>query len=279
MNHSCDPNTHWEFIDGKIAFTTTRNINAGEEINDSYGPSAHINHFFERQKRLKEYYFFTCNCSACLEEAKTVPALECLSCDGPVVYDLKSKTGSCLVCREDYPNIAKSILNVEYNNILFDRMVNNFRNGFNSDVSLSMAQKSLDAIIHLIYHNSYDLLAKIRELLEIFMNLGRYSDAVKYCKYFLPSIYSSESISSVQTLEDMLLLTDIYYKHLRDERIDDEGEWGTCFGLYFQLFQCLGDMMDSTHQQMTVTSISEIIRLKKEEFESLETVFANIYCF
>jgi hypothetical protein len=282
MNHSCDPNTYWEFIDRKITFTAIRNINPGEEINDTYGPSALGSPFFARQKRLKEHYFFTCNCSACLEDAKAVPALQCLSCDGPVVHNFKSRTGSCLVCGEDYRDIAKSILNVEYNKILFDRMVKNFRNGFNSDMSLSVAQKSLDAIIQLIYHKSYELLAQIRELLKIFLKLGRFSDALKYCKYFLPSIYSSESISGVETLEDMLLLTDIYYKHLRDERVDDKEEWNMCFGLYFQLFQCLKDMMKKSRLYLAATDedktqvIKDVIKLKKEEFQSLETVFVNL---
>jgi hypothetical protein len=281
MNHSCDPNTYWEFIDRKITFTAIRNINAGEEINDTYGPLALASPFFTRQKRLKENYFFTCNCSACLEDAKTVPALQCLSCDGPVVHNLKSKTGSCLVCGRDYRDIAKSILNVEYNKILFDRMIKNFRNGFNSDMSLSVAQKSLDAIIRLIYHKSYELLAQIRELLKIFVKLGRFSDAVKYCKYFLPSIYSSESISGVETLEDMLLLTDIYYKHLRDERVDDKEDWDTCFEIYFQLFQCLKDMMKKSRLYLATDEdrtqvIKDVIKLKKEEFQNLETVFSNL---
>jgi hypothetical protein len=84
INHSCFPNTYWQFIDGKIVYTAFRDIEEGEEINITYGPIIG-QPFHKRQKELKDHYYFTCNCIACLEDVKTVPALQCLQCDGPVV--------------------------------------------------------------------------------------------------------------------------------------------------------------------------------------------------
>ncbi len=127
---------------------------------------------------------FSC---ACPEDHKSLPVV-----DGPVVNNSNSIIRSCLVCGQDYQSITNSILYIEYIQTLFDRMVRNVRNGFDSHMSSAVAQKSLNAIIQLIYLKNCELLAQIRELLKIFVKLDRFSDAVKYCKYLLPSIHSSE---------------------------------------------------------------------------------------
>lgn len=38
INHSCDPSVEWDFRNGCIVYTATRDIAAGTEINNSYGP-------------------------------------------------------------------------------------------------------------------------------------------------------------------------------------------------------------------------------------------------
>lgn len=38
INHSCDPSVEWDFRNGCIVYTATRDIEAGTEINNSYGP-------------------------------------------------------------------------------------------------------------------------------------------------------------------------------------------------------------------------------------------------
>jgi hypothetical protein len=86
----------------------------------------------------------------------------------------------------------------------------------------------------------------------------------------------------VKALEDMLLVTDIYYRYLSDERVGDEEEWKTCFEIYSQLFRCLNDMEKKSKIYWTAAEedkkqvIKNAIKLKKGELKSLETIFAKL---
>ena len=56
-----------------------------------------------------------------------------------------------------------------------------------------MAEKALEALIEVVYHKSNHLLAKIRQLIGIFQKLGKYSNALKFYKHFMPSIEAMKS--------------------------------------------------------------------------------------
>ncbi|KPM06989.1 SET domain-containing protein [Sarcoptes scabiei] len=112
INHSCVPNTNWEFQDGWIRFITNRTITKGEEITITYGPNKEIA-YDRRQERLN-HYFFACHCAICLQDAKRNKSLKCLSCQGPVPFEGAVNqepllNGQCLVCFTKYPNFDPSI--------------------------------------------------------------------------------------------------------------------------------------------------------------------------
>lgn len=44
---------------------TIRNLKSGERISENYGPLYSQNPRDERQKKLKESYWFDCSCDAC----------------------------------------------------------------------------------------------------------------------------------------------------------------------------------------------------------------------
>ena len=80
FNHSCRPNAQyfWNEDTNKRDLRTLRNIKEGEEITVSYSPDL-VGLREERRARLKEDFFFDCNCGACdltedeiLEEADTL---------------------------------------------------------------------------------------------------------------------------------------------------------------------------------------------------------------
>jgi hypothetical protein len=281
-NHSCFPNTYWQFIDGKIVYTAFRDIEEGEEINITYGPVIG-QPFDKRQKELKDHYYFTCNCVACLEDVKTVPALQCLQCDGPVVYALNSEIGSCFQCGKDYENIGRSIVKVECNRTLFHQMINNIRNDINIDESILMAEKSLEALIRLLYSKNYEILDQIKQLLNVYFKFHRFSDALKYSKHFIPSILAMKSTSGLgQLLEDMLFWSYIYFEHLKSEKVVDKKEWNTCFGLYSRLIRSLKAFKSRVKYEKTITdenktkAVKKLIKIKKEELKSLKRVYAKI---
>ncbi|EDU42031.1 conserved hypothetical protein [Pyrenophora tritici-repentis Pt-1C-BFP] len=65
INHACKPNAHARFVPKLLSMEikAQRNINAGEEIDISYG-KIDLRHT-ERQKLYREGWNFTCTCSLC----------------------------------------------------------------------------------------------------------------------------------------------------------------------------------------------------------------------
>ncbi|KAL6073662.1 SET and MYND domain-containing protein 4 [Balamuthia mandrillaris] len=66
FNHSCVPNTFLRYHGRTIVIRASRAITAGEEISNCYGPHAiHMPDHKQRQRLLREQYFFDCDCTAC----------------------------------------------------------------------------------------------------------------------------------------------------------------------------------------------------------------------
>ncbi|KAL6047996.1 SET and MYND domain-containing protein 4 [Balamuthia mandrillaris] len=66
FNHSCVPNTFLRYHGRTIVIRASRAITAGEEISNCYGPHAiHMPDHEQRQRLLRDQYFFDCDCTAC----------------------------------------------------------------------------------------------------------------------------------------------------------------------------------------------------------------------
>src|SRR5699024_6579771 len=85
INHSCAPNTNWEWKDGVIKFTTNAPITKDTEITITYGPNEEMP-YLQRQERLN-HYFFACKCKCCFNDALRSNNLRCRHCTGPVLFN------------------------------------------------------------------------------------------------------------------------------------------------------------------------------------------------
>uniref|UniRef100_A0A0E0H4T7 SET domain-containing protein n=1 Tax=Oryza nivara TaxID=4536 RepID=A0A0E0H4T7_ORYNI len=65
FNHSCRPNIHAYFHSRALILRSTEYIKAGSPIELSYGPQVGEMDLPERQKSLRENYYFSCGCSSC----------------------------------------------------------------------------------------------------------------------------------------------------------------------------------------------------------------------
>ncbi|XP_052802210.1 SET and MYND domain-containing protein 4-like [Mya arenaria] len=102
MNHSCDPTIISSFHKDTLVVRSVKHVPKGGEIFNCYGPHVKRMSYSERQRCLKEQYFFTCNCLPCLQEGKTEEVLEtylCSKCEGPSLSDPGSlATVQCACC-------------------------------------------------------------------------------------------------------------------------------------------------------------------------------------
>ena len=71
INHSCRPNANhiWRADLQKTLIFATRDIEAGEEISITYGPSGECLDTAERRAYLKERFSFECGCEMCAESS------------------------------------------------------------------------------------------------------------------------------------------------------------------------------------------------------------------
>lgn len=139
-------------------------------ISISYGCNATSS--FEERIKFNRSYFFLCNCEICIEDAKTVPALQCLNCPGPVLFPIdigKNKNivtpPKCMLCFQPYDgNIGE----------LYDR--------------LTVIQKDIN-IIHKLYNCGLDkekyshlLISHMNELLSLMYRQSKQLvDALNKC--------------------------------------------------------------------------------------------------
>ena len=105
INHSCVPNTSWDWKDGVITFITKKDIPKDTEITITYGPYKEMC-YYKRQLRLN-HYFFACKCDICLIDACKGDNLRCRNCTGPVVIGSALNyeghlNGKCLNCYQKY---------------------------------------------------------------------------------------------------------------------------------------------------------------------------------
>lgn len=71
FNHHCSPNVNKERYGRGLAFVTTRSVRAGEELCISYGHAEGMG-WRQRQKELREGWFFECSCGKCIVDMSTV---------------------------------------------------------------------------------------------------------------------------------------------------------------------------------------------------------------
>lgn len=98
LNHSCSPNIMSLFCRNKFLVRASKNLDCGVELNYCYGPNVNRMSKKDRQRRLKDQYFFTCECQCCSKNIEAESrALLCPECGGPVIYD-HDQSSECSKC-------------------------------------------------------------------------------------------------------------------------------------------------------------------------------------
>lgn len=80
MNHSCDPTILASFVKDVLVVKSVRDVPAGGEIFNCYGPHFKRMKSSERQVILKSQYFFECQCEACAGVQSDMPISQALRC-------------------------------------------------------------------------------------------------------------------------------------------------------------------------------------------------------
>ena len=101
LNHSCSPNGHTCNMGRQKLLYSISSIEVGEEITISYGERFVSHSFAERERNLRNSYFFSCSCTACtnkwpkFDELPAKFALRCCKCSGMI----DSTSFKCNLCQ------------------------------------------------------------------------------------------------------------------------------------------------------------------------------------
>lgn len=144
----------------------------------SYGPTVD-DVFEERQKRLRDGYFFQCNCSQCIKDCqKGTALLKCTSCTGPVL------NSTCLVCSqlmEDADEKVKlldgALTDLEIKTKLMGAIINS---GGPEKIKFHYTSlgKSLQTIVKLIYSPSSVLFECLYKTSRVFYQMGNLKECL-----------------------------------------------------------------------------------------------------
>lgn len=208
MNHACNPNIISNFPFGStLVVRAVRNIAAGEEVLNCYGPHYQRMSFSERRQTLQEQYFFTCNCTACAagEDAEQrLQALKCEYCDGPLNMPDDSGKAACLDCGTTQECLAREQKAFRMHD-LYVQGVQLAEKG-NHLEALQRLNKCLKAREKLMYKHNLKLLEAKDMVAKCFCAIGDFRSA---CEVLSPAvdaireIYGENSIELANELQKM----------------------------------------------------------------------------
>ncbi|XP_045784087.1 SET and MYND domain-containing protein 4-like [Maniola jurtina] len=105
MNHSCDPNIINTFYNSRLIIRCSRELAAGSEVFNCYGPHRAREPTAQRRSQLRAQYMFACDCTACSDSDRKdfvllFSAYACQSCKGPVSW--QGRRPRCQQCSADF---------------------------------------------------------------------------------------------------------------------------------------------------------------------------------
>ncbi|XP_070535620.1 SET and MYND domain-containing protein 4-like [Ptychodera flava] len=137
LNHSCDPAVTRNCYGDTCVVRATRNIYKGDEIVDNYGYLYPVHEKAERQTKLREQYFFSCKCEACIKNWPLYPQIEevypkyrCVECHGalkiPPMPNMKAV--KCASCHNEL-DVLKNMATIRTSEVVYKSALNKVLNG------------------------------------------------------------------------------------------------------------------------------------------------------
>lgn len=228
LNHSCSPNILSLFHRNRFIARAAKSLECGTEINYCYGPSVARMSKKDRQRNLKEQYFFTCDCECCVQGKENESrALLCTDCRGPVVYnqDLSHK---CMNCRAENLDVSIYLKQISELRSSFDEL----RSCETNDAKKIQNLKNLEAsLAKLLYWRNPIFMQIKSELIECAESMEDMKLALKFCEEELELNNKTFGRDSYESIMTKLKLINIKWQKLYYSIEDAENEAAKLTGL------------------------------------------------
>ncbi|XP_046603722.1 SET and MYND domain-containing protein 4-like [Neodiprion virginianus] len=217
MNHSCDPNIINSFDDQYLIVKATKDIPAGGEVFNCYGPHFRRTPRDERQEILRNQYCFTCTCEACTNPElqyflERFSSLKCLECNG-AVFKISSSL-SCFDCGATPALNHNSELREAQN--LFDA-AHVCIEMENDDEALNKLKQCLNIRRSILYKHHQDIINTLDLIGKVYAISGRWLDSISYLEHVITGIGERFGTDSIELANELNKITDICLPYLQEE--------------------------------------------------------------
>lgn len=207
MNHSCDPTIISSFCRDLLVVRVVKDVPVGGEIFNCYGPHYRRMEFSERQRCLREQYFFHCQCEPCTQGEKQeykFKAYRCESCSGPLVQS-GVETYTCQDCK---CSCQVDLGKVEQADFLFQ-----------TGVELLQEDKILESLVELtkcydirtgILYKYHKHLSEVQDCLaRCYAMSGDFSKAAKFLKESIVIVEQTFGAESIELANELQKLSEV----------------------------------------------------------------------
>lgn len=215
MNHSCSPNIFPLYKGNLLIIKASKPIAKGKEVNNCYGPHYLRMSLLERQKALKDQYFFNCKCPACANDKKVFfNAFCCPACAGPMIVNEESDdniTGNCQNCganridmKQRWYEFKASQKLLLKGSLLLDEGIN-----LEAEKNLVEAHMKLNDILHPL---NKDLGRAKDELARCYARMDSLDKAVLFCKDSTDIVRKLFGPASIELTNELIKLSDLQWE-------------------------------------------------------------------
>ena len=222
LNHSCRPDILSIFQKNKFIARASRSLECGTEINYCYGPSVTRLSRKDRQKRLKEQYFFDCTCDCCTNNIENeCRALVCPNCSGPVIYN-EDFTHKCLKCQtENMLQIENHLIKAKKLQSKFKKLCNEIVEETSLKYKLNELQSLESCLSKLIFWKNPTFVQIKSQMVELCETDGDFEGALKFCEDELNLIEKIHGEGSLELILAKLKHINLNWQYLY-YKIEDE---------------------------------------------------------
>ncbi|RVE49605.1 hypothetical protein evm_005737 [Chilo suppressalis] len=225
MNHSCDPNIINTFYKGRLVVVCAREICAGGEVLNCYGPHRAREPACHRRTALRAQYMFNCACAACSDADRRdfvylFSAYACQSCKGPVVCNVNASGSTrCAQCGADF-RIERAMETLE----CAKELLVEARRASTPFERCEKAHAALRLQQHVWHRHHTSLRESADKLARLYADHGDFSKSVELIKQNIQSLeyqfgsFSAEVAHELRKLSDVMLERIMSSPHTADYR-------------------------------------------------------------
>ncbi|XP_039763788.1 SET and MYND domain-containing protein 4-like [Pararge aegeria] len=212
MNHSCDPNIINTFYNSRLIIRCARELSAGSEVLNCYGPHRAREPTAQRRAQLRAQYMFACDCSACSDGDRKdfvllFSAYACQSCKGPVTW--QGRRPRCQQCQADF-NPERALVQVDF----ADELATQAEQMTNLEERCEKMQASyrLKQQVWHRHHSSLRLAAD--KLARLYAELGEFAKSMELIKQNIQSLEYQYGSFSVEVAHELRKLSDVMLERI-----------------------------------------------------------------